>query len=211
MEARYDRFRSKEVQKPNGVCAKIHIPGYGEIRQLILTGNGREEPVFFLTNDDASTSDVILSYSKRWRVENSIEDAVSFFNLNALSSPILIKIHFDTLLTMIADTLYFHLAQHVRGVESCNAARIFRHFVDTPAKIKTKGDEILVYYPLRAHSPVLRSAGLEKWAPIISWLANKKLRFSWRSAVPTLRAACRARPCRDRCWAVRGRRKTARS
>ena len=26
---------------------------------------------------------------------------------------------------------------------------------------------------------VLRSAGLEKWAPPISWLGNRKLRFHW--------------------------------
>lgn len=88
--------------------AKTHIKEYGEIRQLIMKGNGREEPAFFITNDnESSTSDIILRYAKRWRVENSIEEAVSFFNLNALSSPILIKIHFDTVLTMIADTLFF--------------------------------------------------------------------------------------------------------
>jgi hypothetical protein len=170
----------RKFKNPMVYDAKTHIEEYGEIRQLIMKGNGREEPAFFITNDDAaSTSDIILRYSKRWRIENSIQEAVSFFNINSLSSPILIKIHFDTLLTMIADTLYFHLAQHLRGFESCNAERIFRHFVDMPAKIKIKGDEIFVYYPLRAHSPVLRSAGLEKWAPPISWLDNKKLRFSW--------------------------------
>ena len=65
-------------------------------KPLRLQLNGREEPAFFITNDDeSSTSDIILRYAKRWRVENSIEEAVSFFNLNALSSPILIKIHFD--------------------------------------------------------------------------------------------------------------------
>lgn len=170
----------RKYKNPMVYDAKTHIKEYGEIRQLIMKGNGREEPAFFITNDnESSTSDIILRYAKRWRVENSIEEAVSFFNLNALSSPILIKIHFDTVLTMIADTLFFQFAQSLRGFESCNAERIFRHFIDTPAKIKIKGDEIFVHYPLRAHSPVLRSAGLEKWAPPISWLGNKKLRFSW--------------------------------
>jgi hypothetical protein len=170
----------RKYKNPMVYDAKTHIKEYGEIRQLIMKGNGREEPAFFITNDEeSSTSDIILRYAKRWRIENSIEEAVSFFNLNALSSPILIKIHFDTVLTMIADTLFFHFAQNLRGFEDCNAKRIFRHFIDTPAKIKIKGDEIFVRFPLHAHSPILRSAGLEKWAPPISWLGNRKLRFTW--------------------------------
>lgn len=160
--------------------AKIKLNDYGEIRQIIMKGNGREEPAFFITNDDdASVKQIILRYAKRWRIENSIEESVSFFNLNALSSPILIKISFDVVLTMIADTLYYHLARSLRGFESCNAERIFRHFVDIPAKIKIDGDEIHVHYPLRAHSPVLRTADLEKSAPPISWLGNRKIRYSW--------------------------------
>lgn len=170
----------RKYKNPMVHDAKTYIKEYGEIRQLIMKGNGREEPAFFITNDnDASTAEIILRYAKRWRIENSIEEAVSFFNLNALSSPILIKINFDAVLTMIADTLYYHLARSLRGFESCNAERIFRHFVDVPAKIKISGDEIHVHYPLRAHSPVLRSAGLEKYAPPISWLGNRKIKFSW--------------------------------
>ncbi len=170
----------RKFKNPMVHDAKVHIKEYGEIRQLIMKGNGREEPAFFITNDEeTSTSDIILRYAKRWRIENSIEEAVSFFNLNALSSPILIKIDFDVVLTMIADTLYYHLARQLRGFEDCNSERIFRHFVDSPAKIEIRGDEIHVRYPLRAHSPVLRSAGLEQWSPPISWLGNRKIRYSW--------------------------------
>lgn len=159
----------------------IHLEKYGEIRQLIMRGNGREKPSFFVTNDfQTDTADLILKYPKRWRIENSIEEAISFFNLNALSSPILIKIHFDVVLTMIADTLYYYLAQSLRGFENCDAKKIFRHFIDMPAKIEVKGDNIYIQYPLRSHSPVLRSARLDKWTPPISWLGNRKLFFSWK-------------------------------
>jgi len=158
----------------------IYLPGYGKIRQLIMKGNGREEPSFFITNDqDRETRDIILKYSKRWNVENGIEEAVAFFNLNALSSPILIKVFFDVVLNMIADTLYYLLAQSLKGFEECDAKKIFRHFIDMPARIDVQGDRILVRYPLRAHSPVLRSAGLDKWAPAISWLGNRRLLFQW--------------------------------
>lgn len=170
----------RKYKNPVVYDTKTHIKEYGEVRQLIVKGNGREEPAFFITNDyDASTAEIILRYSKRWRIENNIGETVSFFNLNALSSPILIKIHFDTVLTMIADTLYYHMARSLRGFENCNAERIFRHFIDTPAKIKISGDTIHVLFPLRAHSPVLRSAKLENWTPPISWLGNRKIRFTW--------------------------------
>lgn len=159
---------------------KIELKDYGSVRQIIMTDNGRDDPAFLITNDFKSEPvEIVSNYAKRWRVENSIEEAIAFFHLNALSSPILIKIHFDVLLTMIADTLYYHLAGSLKGFENCNAPKIFRHFIDMPAKIKIKGDEIHVRYPLRAHSPVLRSAGLDKWSPPISWMGNRKLKFFW--------------------------------
>ena len=156
----------------------IDLENYGVIRQLIMKGNGREKPAFFVTNDfKTDTTDLVQKYPKRWRIENSIEEAISFFNLNALSSPILIKIHFDVVLTMIADTLYYYLAQSLRGFENCNADKIFRHFIDIPAKIEVKGKDIYIQYPLRSHSPVLRSTGLDKWIPNISWLGDRKIHF----------------------------------
>ncbi len=158
----------------------VELKDYGAIRQIIMKDNGREEPAFFITNDmKASVGDLIARYAKRWNIENNIDEAVSFFHLNALSSAILIKIHLDVLLTMIADTLYYHLAQSLRGFEQCDARKIFRHFIDMPAKISVTKEEILVRYPLRAHSPVLRSAGLDKWAQPVSWLGERKMRFVW--------------------------------
>jgi hypothetical protein len=158
----------------------INLNQYGDIRQVIMTDNGREDPAFFITNDfKAPVEAIIESYAKRWNIENSIDEAVHFFHLNALSSPILIKIHFDVLMTMIADTLYYHLAQSLRGFETCEAMKIFRHFIDMPAKITVSKNEILVKFPLRAHSPVLRAAGFDKWTAPISWLGNRKLKFQW--------------------------------
>ena len=44
-----------------------------------------------------SISSIIEVYAKRWHVENKLSELVSFFNLNALSSSIMIRIHFDVL------------------------------------------------------------------------------------------------------------------
>ena len=58
-----------------------------------------------------------------------IAEAVKFFHLNALSSPIPVKVHFDVIMTMIADTLYSLLARKLRGFQNCDAAKIYRLFV----------------------------------------------------------------------------------
>jgi transposase len=151
-----------------------------KVRQLIMKGNGHEDPAFFITNDyKSSAKDIVTRYTKRWNIENSIEEAISFFNINSLSSPILIKVHLDVVLTMIADTLYYHLAQSLRGFETCDSSKIFRHFINMPADIEVTKKEILLKFPLRAHSPVLRSAGLDKWTKPISWLGHRKIKFQW--------------------------------
>ena len=97
-------------------------------------------------------------YAERWRVENSIAEAVKFFHLNALSSPILVKVHLDVVLTVIADTLYYMLAQKLRGFEECNAPRINRHFIRGKADVRYDGRELRVTYPRRAHNPVVMAA-----------------------------------------------------
>jgi hypothetical protein len=170
----------RKYKNPMTYDSLIELPQFGKIRQIVMKGNGREAPAFFITNDTQNTvADIITRYSKRWRIENGIAEAVGFFNLNMLSSPILIKIHFDVVLTMIADTLYYYLAQSLRGFEKCNADKIFRHFINMPASIEVTETTINVKFPLRAHSPVLRSAKLEAWAQPISWLGNRKMVFSW--------------------------------
>jgi hypothetical protein len=88
---------------------------------------------------------------------------VKFFHLNALSSPILTKVHFDVVITMIADTLYSRFTQHLRGFEDCDAPKIFRHFAKGKADIFMHGDNINVSFSKRAHNPILRAVS---WQPL---------------------------------------------
>jgi transposase len=137
----------------------VHLRGYeGSLRQVIMKNNGRESPTFLVSNDTDLAVDMLVgNYARRWRVENSIAEAVSFFNLNALSSPILLKVHFDVLMTMVADTLYTMLAQKLRGFEDCDAPKLFRHFVKGKGTIKVRNGNVTVVFPRRAHNPILRS------------------------------------------------------
>lgn len=159
----------------------VMLPRYGsQIRQIIMKNTGRDNPTFLITNDFTSTPEqIVRKYTKRWRIENGIAEAVKFFHLNALSSPILVKVHFDVLLTVIADTLYYFLAQRLRGFEECNAQKIFRHFVDTRAKIRVTKEVVRVIFPKRAHTPVLKAARLDQHAKPISWLGGRRVEYAW--------------------------------
>ena len=168
---------------PNPIVHESHItlPEYqGQLRQVILRGNGREKPAFIISNDFAVPTELLVgNYARRWRVENVIAEAVKFFNLNALSSPILVKVHFDVIMTMIADTLYSLLARKLRGFENCDASKIYRLFVKGKAKVSLSSQKLTVTFPRRAHNPILRSAPWHQLPQSLSWLngAGFELRF----------------------------------
>lgn len=152
----------------------------GQLRQVIVRGNGREKPAFLISNDfDTPLEMLVSNYSRRWRVENVIAEAVKFFNLNMLSSPILIKVHFDIVMTMIADMLYSMLSKKLRGFEECDAPKVYRDFVRGKGNITVTGKDLTVTYPKRAHNPILRSVPWHRMPVSLSWLdgANLKLVF----------------------------------
>lgn len=160
----------------------VELRGYaGSLRQVIMKNNGREAPTFLISNDTELPVELLVgNYARRWRVENSIAEAVSFFNLNALPSPILVKVHFDVLMTLVADTLYTLLARKLRGFEDCDAPKLFRHFVKGKGTIEVRNGHVTVTYPRRAHNPILRSV---PWQNLPSSLpasgdASLTLRFS---------------------------------
>jgi transposase len=152
-----------------------------DLRQVIIKGNGREKPSFMLSNDEKMPVEVLVSnYARRWRVENGIAEAVKFFHLNALSSPILIKVHFDVVMTMIADTLYTMLARKLRGFEECSAEKIHRHFVKGKGTVQVQRSKVIITYPRRAHNPILRSVPWKNLPTKLPWLGNASLVLRFR-------------------------------
>jgi transposase len=160
----------------------VALRGYeGELRQIIVRGNGHEKPAFLITNDTEMPVELVVgNYARRWRVENGIAEAVKFFHLNALSSPILIKVHFDVLMTMIADTLYSRLAQNLRGFESCDAPKLNRDFVKGKGEIAVRDGQITVIYPRRAHNPILRAVPWQHLPRQLPWLNDTTLNLEFR-------------------------------
>jgi hypothetical protein len=122
---------------------------------------------------------VLMVYAKRWHIENKLAELVSFFNLNALSSPLMIRIHFDIIWTVIADTFYHRLAQDLPRFERERASSIFRKFINIPGQIVYDGDKFTIKIRKRAHTPIL--LGMEKLQNGFSvpWLNNKLVKIEW--------------------------------
>lgn len=151
-----------------------------KFRQIIVKNHGRSKPTYILTNDtELELSKILEVYAKRWRVENKLAELVAFFNLNALSSPIMIRIHFDIIWTMIADTLYHLLAQDLRRFENNHSQTLFKKFIDMPGKIEYDGEVFCLKIRKRAHTPILKGVKKLQEPFNVPWLDGKSIKIIW--------------------------------
>jgi hypothetical protein len=153
-----------------------------KVKEIVICEHGRENPTFIITNNfDLPLVDSVTLYARRWRIENTISELVDFFSLNALSSPIMIRIHFDVLMTMVASTLYNLLADDLKGFEECKSQEIFSRFINTPGKIVVDGDSVIVKMKKKAHTPILKSNEVFRKSWKVPWWGNKNLEYKWIS------------------------------
>ena len=160
---------------------KVKLPKcQNEFRQIAIKDNGRDKPTIIITNDNTlSLKSVLEVYAHRWRVENKLSELVAFFNMNALSSPLMIRIHFDILWTMIADTLYHIFARDLRRFEKNLAPTIFKKFINFPGKVIYDGENFQVKIRKRAHTPILKDVPVLQNPVTVPWLDNKKIEIIW--------------------------------
>lgn len=160
------------------------IPLYRQkmkIRQIVIRDHGREKPTFTVTNNrDFSVEDCVTLYARRWRIENKLSELVDFFSLNALSSPIMIRIHFDVLMSVVADSLYKLFSRKFPAFENRRAPEIFRKFVNRGGKIVVDRNNVCVKMRKNAHTPLLRSCEIFRKPVKVPWWGNKNLTYEWK-------------------------------
>ncbi len=153
-----------------------------KVRQVIFKDHGRQVPTFLVTNNrDVELETLALHYANRWLIENKFSELVDFFNLNALSSPFMIRIYFDVVLTVVADTLYRLLAKDLKRFEDCTPKTIFADFINCRCIGEVVGDEIIIKMKKKATTPIFKSNDVFQKSYAIPWLGNKRLRFDWIS------------------------------
>jgi hypothetical protein len=171
---------SRQYTHPCILDRRITLSDYeGPIRQVTVADLGHEEPTILLTNQLTTTAAKLIErYARRMIIENSIEDGIDFFHMDALSSAVAMKIDCDLQLTLMASSLYRLLAGRIgRGYEQAKSRHLFRDFVDATAKVTIGESEIVIRYQKRAHNPLLVAAGFDRTDTVIPWLGGKQLRL----------------------------------
>jgi hypothetical protein len=167
---------SRQYKTPRILDEQVTLSDYdGPIRQITVADLGHDEPTLLLTNQlQRSATKLIERYAQRMLIENNIEDGVSFFHMDALSSAVALKVNCDVQLTLMASSLYRYLGQKIgNGYETVKSRHLFRDFVDATATIVVDERSITVRFQKRAHNPLLLAAGFDKTDIRIPWLGRR--------------------------------------
>jgi hypothetical protein len=150
------------------------------IRQIAVTGLGRDSPTLFLTNNVTDTArEIVIRYAGRNRIEDGLGTSVNFFHLDCLASEVRLNVDLDTTMTVIANGCYRWLGAQLRGYEDMSPKKLYRRFVETGGTVEVQPDCIVVRFERRSHNPVLREAALDKQPLPITWLGNRPLKFAF--------------------------------
>lgn len=153
----------------------------GTLRQIAVTGLGRERPTLFLTNHpDASARDLIVNYARRNGIEDGLGTNVDFFHMDNLSSEVRLNVDLDVTLTVIANGCYRWLASRLKGFEKAKPKQLSRKFIETSGVVQVAPNRRLqVTFDRRCHNPVLREAALDHNGRPIPWLKRYQIEFDY--------------------------------
>jgi transposase/7-cyano-7-deazaguanine synthase in queuosine biosynthesis len=152
----------------------------GNIRQLIVTGTGRDLPLLIVTNDDQTRiKEIIEIYALRWLIENNIQENIDFFNLNALSSSVIVKVDFDIATTLIASTLYKIMNSHFKLFEHAKPKTSYRNFVEGTAYVDITSDKINVTFGKKSFNPLIMDWVSSLPEIKVSWMNNRIIEYSF--------------------------------
>jgi transposase len=140
------------------------------VRQLIVTGLGREQPTVIITNDTGiKTRALVGQYARRMTIEQRLAEIIRAFCADALSSTVNLNVDLDVMLAVLAQALTAALRARLPGYATAAPDTIQRRFLETPGRITTQAGTITVRLERRAFSPVLRKAELPADTPVPWW------------------------------------------
>jgi hypothetical protein len=107
----------------------------GTVRQLIVTGLGREQPTVIITNDTAMKARALVSqYARRMTIEQRLAEIIRAFCADALSSTVNLNVDLDVVLAVLAQALTAALRARLPGYATVTPDTIQRRFLETPAR-----------------------------------------------------------------------------
>ena len=156
----------------------IRLTNYpGTVRQLVVTGLGRDAPTVIITNDHHLTAKALIEhYARRMTIEQRLAEIIQAFHADALSSAVNLNVDLDIMLCVLAQALIAALRNRLPGYANVTPDVLQRRFLETPGTITTSGDTITVHLDRRAYTPVLRKADLPHDTRV-PWWGNRALRY----------------------------------
>jgi hypothetical protein len=168
------KFNRPKVHESTGVRLTSHP---ATVRQLILTGLGRDAPTVIITNDDDLPAKALIEhYARRMTIEQRLAEIIQTFHADALSSTVNLNVDLDIMLCVLAQALIAALRARLPGYAGVTPDVIQRRFLETPGTIITTNEAITVRLDRRAYAPVLRQADLPTDTPI-PWWGNRTPRY----------------------------------
>ena len=151
----------------------------GAVRQLVVTGLGRDQPTVIIINDQqATTRNLIGQYARRMTIEQRLAEIIRAFCTDALSSTVNLNVDLDVMLAVFAQALLAALRTRLPGYAAATPDTIQRRFLETPGQIITTAGTITIRLERRVYSPVLRKASLGQ-ATAVPWLGNRAIRYEY--------------------------------
>ncbi|MGE5697714.1 MAG: transposase [Candidatus Sericytochromatia bacterium] len=170
------KFNRPKVNESAGVTLTDYP---GTVRQLVVTGLGRDAPTVLITNEhDLSAKALIEHYARRMTIEQRLAEIIQAFHADALSSAVNLNVDLDIMLCVLAQALTAALRNRLPGYATVTPDVLQRRFLETPGQITTSGDTVTVRLDRRAYTPVLRQADLPNNIPI-PWWENRTLRYEF--------------------------------
>ena len=166
-----DRAKGKHqtLRVHDGTCSLRHYQG--QVRQVVLTDHGRQQPTFLITNDfELSLKQLVQKYARRWLVEQEIAEQIVAFHLNSPSSSIVVKVDLDLTLSLLAHNLYRRLAAQLPGFEQCTVETLRRRFLENGATLTVRGNTVTVRLNKKTHLPILFEVPWMNQTSTLPWM-----------------------------------------
>jgi hypothetical protein len=159
----------------------VRLTSYpGTVRQLIVTGLGRDQPTVIITNEEQATLKALISqYARRMTIEQRLAEIIRSFCADALSSTVNLNVDLDIMLCVLAQALLAAFRTRLGpGYATATPDTLQRRFLDSSGTITINSDQVTVRIDRRAYSPVLRQATLPP-DTTVPWWHNRRLHFEF--------------------------------
>jgi len=172
-------IKDRKWRTPLVLDERVEILDYpGKIRQIAAMDLGREEPTLLLTNDvRRKPAKLLTRYARRTLIENSLSEQVHFFDMDALSSSVRLKVDMDVVLSVVASGCYHWLAGQLKGFETAKGRSIWDTFLDRSGKVHVTEEEIVLKVRRFSHAPVLLESSVSRDRTPVPWLGDRTVRL----------------------------------